>query len=154
MLRLLLSYAFNYLEAMMSNTKEVSSLIKVEVSPGELIDKITILEIKNDHIKDKEKLKNVNYELNVLLTCLNENIPKSDKLDTLRKELKTINLELWVIEDDIRDCELKNDFGPKFIELARAVYVTNDKRAHVKKEINLFLGSNIIEEKSYKKYKA
>lgn len=129
-------------------------LIEAPISLGELIDKITILEIKSDNISDAEKLKNVRHELNVLNTKVETLLDAEGKtrLAPLKQTLKSINQELWVIEDDIRDCEFAKDFGPKFIELARAVYVTNDKRATTKKDINLAFGSELIEEKSYKDY--
>ncbi|MBE8717036.1 DUF6165 family protein [Cellvibrio polysaccharolyticus] len=129
-------------------------LIEAPISLGELIDKITILEIKSDNISDAEKLKNVRHELNVLNAKVETLLDAEGKtrLAPLKQTLKSINQELWVIEDDIRDCEFAKDFGPKFIELARAVYVTNDKRATTKKDINLAFGSELIEEKSYKDY--
>jgi len=129
-------------------------LIQAPISLGELIDKITILEIKVVHISDETKLKNVTHELNIL----NEKVDKlldtagKTKLQPLKQSLKDINQELWVIEDDIRDCEFAKDFSDKFIQLARSVYVTNDKRAKIKKDINLAFGSELIEEKSYKDY--
>jgi len=129
-------------------------LIEAPISLGELIDKITILEIKSGNITDAEKLKNVRHELNVLdakvATLLDAD--GQARLAPLKQVLRDINQTLWVIEDDIRDCEFVKDFGPKFIELARSVYVTNDKRANAKKEINLAFGSELIEEKSYKDY--
>ena len=129
-------------------------LIEAPISLGELIDKITILEIKVANISDAGKLKNVTHELNVLnakVDSLLDNAGKT-KLAPLQQTLKDINQELWIIEDDIRDCEFAKDFSDKFIQLARAVYVTNDKRAKVKKDINLAFGSELIEEKSYKDY--
>lgn len=129
-------------------------LIQAPISLGELIDKITILEIKAVHIADPAKLKNVTHEL----TILNEKVDSlldvngKAKLIPLKAALKDINQELWVIEDDIRDCERAKDFSDKFIQLARAVYFTNDKRAAVKKDINLAFGSELVEEKSYKDY--
>jgi len=129
-------------------------LIEAPISLGELIDKITILEIKVANISDAGKLKNVTHELNVLnakVDSLLDNAGKT-KLAPLQQALKDINQELWIIEDDIRDCEFAKDFSDKFIQLARAVYVTNDKRAKVKKDINLAFGSELIEEKSYKDY--
>ncbi len=129
-------------------------LIQAPISLGELIDKITILEIKAANISDAIKLKNVSHEL----TILNQKIASLldadgvTKLAPLKAALKNINQELWVIEDDIRDCEYVKDFSDKFIQLARAVYVTNDKRATVKKDINVAFGSELIEEKSYKDY--
>lgn len=129
-------------------------LIEAPISLGELIDKITILEIKAVNIADAGKLKNVQHELQVLNTKVATLLDATGvaKLAPLKSALKDINQSLWVIEDDIRDCEYAKDFGPKFIELARAVYVTNDKRAAVKKDINLAFGSELIEEKSYKDY--
>jgi hypothetical protein len=126
--------------------------IMVQVAPGELIDKITILEIKDERIKDEAKLKNVRVELDVLNQCVKDNIEMDDELVDLKSQLKTINEQLWVIEDDIRDCEREKDFGDKFVELARSVYFTNDKRAAIKKEINVKLNSLIVEEKSYQEY--
>jgi hypothetical protein len=126
--------------------------ILVEVAPGELIDKITILQIKTERIDDADKVKNVRIELEVLETARDNVIPTSAELDRLTAELKTVNEALWEIEDDIRDCERDKDFGPKFIELARSVYRTNDRRAAAKREINELLGSKIVEEKSYADY--
>ena len=129
-------------------------LIQAPISLGELIDKITILEIKVVNISDAAKLKNVSHELNILNEQVKSLLDTAGqaKLAPLQQALKDINQELWIIEDDIRDCELVKDFSDKFIQLARAVYVTNDQRANVKKEINLAFGSELIEEKSYKNY--
>ena len=133
----------------------MADVIKVPVSFGEVLDKITILEIKSERIKDEEKVKNVRLELDELSKTWDEAIgAKADDIAELRKQLKAVNEELWVIEDDIRDQEADQDFGPRFIELARAVYVTNDKRAAIKKEVNLALGSRFVEEKSYLDYTA
>jgi hypothetical protein len=126
--------------------------IRIEVAPGEIIDKLTILEIKRERIGDEAKRKNVSYEWDVLTRDLMAAVPATPELDALRAKLKEINLKLWVIEDDIRDCERAKDFGPKFVELARAVYFTNDERAAVKRQINELLNSAIIEEKSYAAY--
>lgn len=123
--------------------------IMTEIGSGELIDKITILEIKSERIADAEKLKNVTYELSVLSDTRDTHLSGVNGLGELAQQLKTINETLWEIEDDIRVCEAEKDFGQKFIDLARAVYITNDKRAAVKKEINLLTGATIIEEKSY-----
>ncbi len=123
--------------------------IKTEIGSGELIDKITILEIKSERIADQEKLKNVKHELSVLSATRDAHLSNIDGLSVLTTRLRAINEALWQIEDDIRACEAQNDFGQKFIDLARAVYNTNDKRAAVKKEINLLTGATIIEEKSY-----
>ncbi|WP_100641216.1 DUF6165 family protein [Marinobacter salexigens] len=132
----------------------MADVIKVPVSFGEVLDKITILEIKSERIKDDAKVRNVRLELDELSATWNEAVKDQGAIAELRKQLKAVNEELWVIEDDIRDEEAKQDFGPKFIELARAVYVTNDKRAELKKDINLALGSRFVEEKSYQDYTA
>ena len=126
--------------------------LRIEVAPGEIIDKLTILEIKRERIADEAKRKNVAYELDVLTRDLTAAVPATPELDALRAKLKAINLKLWVIEDDIRDCERAKDFGATFIELARAVYFTNDERAAVKRQINELLNSAIVEEKSYAAY--
>lgn len=135
-------------------TRDQLMLIQAPISLGELIDKITILEIKALHIGDAAKLKNVTHELNILNEKVDSLLDASGKtkLAPLKDSLKAINQELWVIEDDIRDCEKAKDFSDKFVQLARAVYFTNDKRAAVKKDINLAFGSELIEEKSYKDY--
>ncbi|MEM9232330.1 MAG: DUF6165 family protein [Pseudomonadota bacterium] len=130
----------------------MNQTITVEVAPGELIDKITILEIKAERIEDAEKRGNVMVELATLTECRDRSIPASETLDRLTSDLRRVNEALWVIEDDIRDCERDGSFGDKFIELARAVYQTNDKRAALKREINVLLGSRLIEEKSYQPY--
>lgn len=130
----------------------MTTTIMTAIAPGELIDKITILRIKSERIADEAKLKNVRTELGILNETLAKDVPASDELTRLDGALQSVNEELWVIEDDIRDCERAGDFGPEFIRLARAVYVTNDKRAALKKEINLLLGSHIVEEKSYAAY--
>lgn len=126
--------------------------ILVEIAPGELIDKITILEIKSERITDAGKLKNVRVELQVLEAARDAAIAASAQLTGLTTQLKQVNETLWVIEDSIRDCERGQDFGPEFIELARAVYHSNDRRAAIKKQINELLGSKLIEEKSYAAY--
>ncbi len=123
--------------------------LKVEVSVGEVLDKITILEIKDQRITDPAKLANVRTELSTLNDTLAGVLRPTPELGRLRKELFDINAALWDIEDEIRECETAKDFGPRFIELARAVYFTNDKRAAVKKQINLAVGSRLVEEKSY-----
>ena len=128
------------------------SAISVEIAPGELIDKITILEIKLERMDDPGKLKNVSADLEALADARDGAIPPSPELDKLTAELKEINIRLWRIEDDIRKCERAKDFGPAFTELARAVYRNNDKRAELKRGINELLGSRLIEEKSYAAY--
>lgn len=132
----------------------MTDVIKVPVSFGEVLDKITILEIKSERIKDETKVRNVRLELDELSVTWNEAVTDQSTIAELRKQLKAVNEELWVIEDDIRDEEADQNFGPKFIELARAVYVTNDRRAALKKDINLALGSRFVEEKSYQDYTA
>ena len=129
------------------------SSIMAEIGSGELIDKITILQIKSARIHDTDKLKNVTHELSVLNATRDRHLRGIGGLDALAGRLKTLNETLWDIEDDIRFCEEKKDFGPKFVALARSVYVTNDKRAAVKREINILTGATIIEEKSYAGFK-
>ncbi|SEW41437.1 hypothetical protein SAMN04488515_2829 [Cognatiyoonia koreensis] len=123
--------------------------ILVPTAPGELIDKLTILRLKSEKITDDAKLANVRHEQAVLQRIADAALPDIDALAALADQLYDINADLWVIEDDIRACEARGDFGAGFIGLARAVYVTNDERARIKKEINLLLGSDIVEEKSY-----
>jgi len=124
----------------------------VPVSPGEVLDKITILEIKSERMSDPEKVTNVRRELALLQETWSSNIRDSETIQKLHARLKEINETLWEIEDDIRDKERAREFDERFIELARAVYVTNDRRSQVKKELNLHLGSEIVEEKSYQDY--
>ena len=126
--------------------------ILVEISVGELLDKISILEIKKEKIKDSEKLKFINDEYNVLKDQLNRNIKSDQKLDDLFKSLKEINSRLWIIEDDKRMCEKNSDFGEKFIKLSRDVHFLNDDRAKIKLEINNLTGSQIKEVKEYTNY--
>ena len=134
----------------MNELKKVTNP-KVSVSVGEVFDKITILQIKKDKIKDRNKLININKELNEIETVVEEH--KNDKeILSFIKTLKNINLKLWEIEDKIRAKESLKEFDEDFIKLARSVYIVNDKRAEIKKEINLKTNSNLIEEKSYKKY--
>jgi len=130
----------------------MSQSIMIEVGAGELIDKITILRIKSERIDDAEKLKNIRHELSVLSAAREAALPASDALNALEEDLKEVNESLWVIEDDIRECEARKDFGEEFIRLARAVYRTNDKRAALKKDINLLTGASIVEEKSYAEF--
>ena len=126
--------------------------IIVEVSIGELLDKITILEIKQEKIKDPEKLKFISNEHSILKDQLNNNIKTDDKLNKLFQSLKDINSKLWVIEDDKRQCEKDKDFGEKFIKLSRDVHFLNDDRAKIKLEINNHTGSVIKEIKEYTNY--
>ncbi|GAA3569109.1 MULTISPECIES: DUF6165 family protein [Marinobacter] len=132
----------------------MTDVIKVPVSFGEVLDKITILEIKSERIADETKVKNVRLELEELSRTWDEAVADQAAIAELRQQLKMVNEQLWEIEDDIRDQEAAQDFGDRFIELARAVYVTNDKRAAIKKDINLALGSRFVEEKSYQDYTA
>jgi hypothetical protein len=131
---------------------EITKKIYSEISAGELFDKISILEIKKKKIKDRSKRNVVLKELESLQKAVNENVEKSKSLTKLYKKLKSVNLKLWKIEDDIRDCERKRNFKDKFIKLARAVYFTNDERSRTKNKINSLTKSNISEVKSYKKY--
>ena len=126
--------------------------ILVEVSVGELLDKISILEIKKEKIKDPEKLKFINDEYEVLINQLNQNVKSDEKLNDLFNSLKDINSKLWVIEDDKRLCEKNSDFGEKFIKLSRDVHFLNDDRAKIKLEINNHTGSKIKEIKEYTSY--
>ena len=126
--------------------------VTIEVAPGELIDKITILQIKAERIADPAKLANVQVELETLVASRDAALQASADLDRLTAELREVNEHLWVIEDDIRDCERAGDFGARFVELARSVYRTNDVRAELKRQINVLLGSRLVEEKSYTAY--
>ena len=126
--------------------------LSVPVGPGELIDKITILEIKSARLAAREKLANVRAELAVLASARDAAITASPALADLTAALKTVNEALWRIEDEIRDCERAADFGARFVALARAVYHTNDERAALKRKINDLLDADIVEEKSYAAY--
>jgi hypothetical protein len=130
----------------------LSKGLSVEISPGELIDKITILEIKREHMTDAAKLENIEREWTMLTAARDGAVKPSTELDRLAAELKRVNERLWEIEDDIRDCERRKDFGNKFVELARGVYMNNDRRSEIKRAINQFLGSRLTEEKSYAAY--
>ncbi|MDV6317767.1 DUF6165 family protein [Chromohalobacter sp. HP20-39] len=130
----------------------MTDAIKVPLSFGEVMDKITILEIKSERMHDEEKIRNVRFELEALNRVWEHEIKASSDVEDLRAQLKVVNEELWVIEDDIRAQEAMQDFGARFISLARSVYFTNDRRAAIKKEINRILGSRFIEEKSYQDY--
>ena len=126
-------------------------IISTPVSLGELVDKISILHIKNKNIKDDEKLKLIREELKLLNNTLDDHVKKNDIQEFL-DSLIEINSELWVIEDEIRDCERNKQFDEKFISLARSVYFTNDKRSEIKLDINKKFGSKIVEVKSYEEY--
>jgi Family of unknown function (DUF6165) len=125
--------------------------ILVPISVGELMDKITILEIKSERIKNPSQLENILRELEALRAVRLRDIQRA-MLDKLSAELKRVNAKLWDVEDAIRDCEARSDFGEPFIELARMVYQLNDERSRLKKAINLASGSRIIEEKSYRSF--
>ncbi len=129
------------------------SLINTPVSYGEILDKITILEIKEQNITAADKLKNVRHELSILTNTWNDKVTASSKINQLKEQLKQVNQSLWNIEDNIRIKESKKEFDDEFIQIARSVYYENDKRAAVKKEVNLLLGSELVEEKSYQDYK-
>ena len=126
--------------------------IFAEISVGELMDKISILEIKQKNLKDKEKIKIVSKELESLNSCYQKDVHITDQIKSLYEDLKKINMKLWNIEDGKRDCERNGDFGEKFIKLARSVYIENDQRAKIKNKINKLSGSNISEVKSHEKY--
>ena len=129
-----------------------SKKILSEISSGELIDKISILEIKLEKIKNKASQDEINKEYNILKEVQNSSIEMTEKLKTLLKEIKEVNLNLWNIEDKLRICEKNKDFGQTFIELARGVYLNNDKRSKIKSKINEVSGSNIKEIKQYVDY--
>ena len=126
--------------------------IHVPVSPGEVLDKITILEIKSERMSDPEKVANVKVELALLQKTWADSVNEDGIINDLHAQLKEINEALWEIEDDIRDKERAREFDERFIELARSVYFTNDRRSKIKKDLNLHLGSEIVEEKSYQDY--
>ncbi len=133
---------------MLNKSKKILS----EISAGELLDKISILEIKLERIKDKNSQEEIMKEYNILKETQNSSIEFTDKIKKLFESIKETNLNLWKIEDKIRICEKNKDYGKNFIELARGVYFTNDKRSKIKSEINKILGSNIKEMKQYVKY--
>jgi hypothetical protein len=126
--------------------------ITVEVAAGELLDKITILEIKDAKFTDPDKLANVRAELETLQAARDASLPAGPKIDAAVEGLREVNRKLWEIEDEIREHERRQDFGARFVELARAVYKTNDRRAALKREINELTGSRLKEEKSYAAY--
>lgn len=123
--------------------------VVIEAAPGELIDKITILEIKVERIKESDKLRHVRSELETLRAARDQTVVTGEDLAGLTAELRMVNEALWTIEDEIRECERAGEFGPKFVELARSAYKHNDHRAAIKRRINDRLGSEIVEEKSY-----
>ncbi len=126
--------------------------LMIPMSCGELLDKLTILSIKKERINDKDKLKNINKEFDQLTQIYEEQVDKSVELDGLVADLREVNERLWDIEDEIRACEKQKDFGERFIELARSVYISNDRRAKLKYQINSLSGSELVEEKSYEDY--
>ncbi len=126
--------------------------ILIPVGYGVVCDKISILEIKCNRKTEKDALRNVEKELALLRACLNEAEVQKERISSIQKELRTVNESLWDIEDALREKESKGIFDQEFIELARAVYITNDRRSELKREINVTLGSEIIEEKSYESY--
>ena len=127
--------------------------IMAPISAGELVDKITILRNKADRIGDPAKEANVRKELAMLEAIAEGALPKTPEIDRLTAELAEVNIALWDIEDGKRDCERRGDFGDRFVQLARSVYVENDRRAAIKRAINEAAGSDIVEEKSYKPYR-
>ena len=129
-----------------------SKKILAEISAGELLDKISILEIKIDKIKDSNHINEITKEYEILKQVKNDQIERSEKIEKLYIEIKKVNLNLWNVEDEIRICEKRKDFSQKFIDLARSVYFNNDKRSKIKAEINKILGSNIKEIKHYADY--
>ena len=136
----------------MPSTDAIGPVITVEISPGELLDKISILEIKSERIGEPGKLANIRHELTLLRGTVPDRLAADAAIAKLMRELKTINKTLWDIEDEIRDCEARKEFGETFVQLARSVYLTNDRRAELKRKINTRCGSAIVEEKSYKQY--
>ena len=126
--------------------------IMAPISAGELVDKITILRNKARRIGDPAKEANVRKELAMLEALADEALPKTPEIDRLTAQLSEVNIALWDIEDGKRDCERRGDFGDRFVQLARSVYVENDRRAAIKRAINEAAGSDIVEEKSYKPY--
>ena len=126
-----------------------TSTLLAPVSPGELIDRLTILNIKSQRVSDALKLQMVRREREALLEVRNRSVPQNDQLDQLTRELEQVNQRLWEIEDDIREADRAGDFGPRFIELAKSVYRTNDRRAELKRQINALLGSTIADVKQY-----
>ena len=130
----------------------MTKTLSVPISPGELLDKISILEIKSERISDPDKRANVERELDLLTGLWHSESRETAEVTARRAELKSINERLWDIEDAILECERRGDFGERFVELARSVYRTNDRRAQTKRAINDLLGSTILEEKSYAAY--
>ncbi len=130
----------------------MTNIIETPIATGELIDKITILEIKVENFTDPAKIANVRKELDLLCERRDDALPPAPALVAMAAQLKAVNKRIWNLEDAIRECERQRDFGQAFIDVARSIYRTNDERAAVKREINLATGSLLIEEKSYAKY--
>lgn len=130
----------------------MTDAIRIPVSFGEVLDKITILEIKSERIEDPEKLGNIQLELDTLNQHWRDAVAEPSRVDGERRKLKAVNEQLWEIEDALREEEAAGRFGERFIRLARSVYFTNDERAAIKKRVNLSLGSRFVEEKSYRDY--
>lgn len=130
----------------------MTNAIPIMVSPGELIDRLTILEIKLDRLGDAQKRKNIEIEHAALRVAFEAHVFRSATLDSFIDELREVNLRLWTIEDDIRDCERRREFGPTFAALARSVYLSNDRRTALKRTVNVLLGSELHEEKLYSQY--
>jgi hypothetical protein len=126
--------------------------ITIAVSAGELVDKVTILEIKADRIRDRHKRQNILSQLATLTRVLEPLLQQHPELPDLKASLKSVNEALWQVEDDIRECERNGDFGPRFVTLARSVYCSNDRRSAIKREIDALTRSEIVEEKSYTAY--
>ena len=140
----------SWLTDKMTKSQRHPTELLAPISIGELIDKITILEIKVERMSESQKLRNVTVELDMLRALITKTGLDTVEMAPYVQELKSINAALWDIEDEIREHEMRGDFGPRFVELARSVYKTNDLRAHAKQRINVAFGSGIIEEKSYK----
>ncbi len=124
----------------------------VPIAPGELLDRLTILQIKSERLSDPVKLRGIHVELEALCSARERSLPASEQIDALARELRQVNEQLWGIEDDIRLCERAGDFGPRFIELARSVYRTNDRRSDLKRQVNALLGCPMGDEKQYRAY--
>lgn len=139
------------LEEILSGLPRIAS-VPIDIAPGELLDRISILEIKRVRIADPAKLRNVRSELDQLSSTRDRWLPRSPAMERLVDDLLSVNEAIWEVEDELRECERRRDFGARFIELARSVYRNNDRRAAIKRTINEQLGSSIIEEKGYRAY--
>ncbi len=156
MKRIQLCYAMSFILPasfpLAANAPQQQAIVTAEVSVGEFVDKITILQIKTERITDEKKLRNVRTELATLMKTFREDVTQSKVLDALMQELLEVNKKLWDIEDAIREKERKQEFDKEFMEIARTVYFTNDRRCEIKRAINTLLGSRLVEEKSYTDY--